>query len=260
MILHIVKSGLWEHSVISDRRGESYMAKVGAFIVLEGIDGSGKTTQAAYLAGALQAKGYDVVLTKEPGGTPFGEGIKPLITENPQLAPETRLALLMAARAEHVRKVVKPALDAGRIVVCDRFLMTTMAYQTADGIPPKIVMAMHTAVTVGIEPDITVYLDIPVKVAADRAGYRQKATGEQVSVFEAREGFMTKVSGMYNLLARGVPVDGVRIKSGELLRVDGSADVDAIKRTIETGVIKSLYTMETRRKAASLAKLVGLNR
>ncbi len=145
---------------------------VGRFITLEGPDGSGKTSQARRLAEALRAEGHDVVLGREPGGTPLGERIRELLlAPGGRLSPRADVLLFNAARTEHVAEVIRPALEAGRIVVCARFADSTLAYQGyGSGQPLDDLRAVIEFATGGLMPDLTLLLDLPAE-----AGLRRKA-------------------------------------------------------------------------------------
>lgn len=170
----------------------------GRFIVLEGGEASGKSTQAARLAERLGA-----LLTREPGGTPVGERIRGLLLDpvpaapggSGGLAPRTEALLLLAARAEHVAAVIRPALEAGRDVVCDRFAGSTLAYQGwGRGLPVAELRSLSGWAAAGCEPDLVVLLQVPPAVGAARLAARGRAAdrmeGAGASFFErVEEGF-----------------------------------------------------------------------
>lgn len=137
----------------------------GKFITLEGSEGCGKSTQSKLLYEFLKRKGYSVIYLREPGGTKISEKIREILLD-PQnhISPLCEVLLYMAARAQAVNKVIKPALLKGKIVVCDRFLDSTLAYQGYGlGVDVKFIKKMGDSVTVGIKPDLTILLDLPVK-------------------------------------------------------------------------------------------------
>ncbi|HOF39703.1 MAG TPA: dTMP kinase [Candidatus Hydrogenedentes bacterium] len=145
----------------------------GAFITLEGVEGSGKTTQMALLRDRLEADGHRVLLTREPGGTPIAEAIRGILLDpaNTALAPVTELLLYEAARAQHVVERIRPALDEGAIVICDRFADSTTAYQGAGRVLPReAVRELHHLATGALWPDLTIVLDLPVEEGLKRAG------------------------------------------------------------------------------------------
>ena len=139
------------------------------FVTFEGADGSGKSTQAELLRGALAAEGRDVVLTREPGGTELGEAVRALVLDGPQLGAWAEAALFAASRAEHVEKVIRPALERGADVVCDRYVDSSLAYQgIARGLGIDAVLQLNLAVTGGLLPDVTVLLLLDPAVATGR--------------------------------------------------------------------------------------------
>ena len=137
--------------------------KRGSFIVLEGPDKSGKSTQALLLVKRLRAAGREVVHTREPGGTPLAEAIRRLLlTPGKRVEPMAELLLYAAARAQHVSELIRPALRRGAVVVCERFTMATVVYQGhARGLDLKTIAALNRAATGGLKPDVTVVLDVP---------------------------------------------------------------------------------------------------
>jgi dTMP kinase len=147
----------------------------GAFITLEGIEGVGKSTNMAFVATTLRARGLDVVTTREPGGTPFGEQIRTWILDGDhgQLSAEVETLLMFAARAQHLEHVIRPALAAGRWVVCDRFTDATFAYQGGGrNANWDLLRALRSEIQRGIEPDLTLLLDAPLDVGRARIASR----------------------------------------------------------------------------------------
>ena len=140
-----------------------------SFIVIEGLDAAGTTTQAALLADALRARDLRVRLTAEPTDGPMGRLARSHVTGETALDPHTAALVFSADRADHLDRVIRPALGRGEWVVCDRYLLSTLAYQGADGVDRDVILAASSAFDV---PDLTVVLDVPVEVRADRIGGR----------------------------------------------------------------------------------------
>ena len=145
--------------------------KRGSFITCEGPDGVGKTTQALELVKYLREQGHDVLHTREPGGTPIGEKIRALLLNEP-MTPMTELLLFAGARAQHIEEVIKPALLAGKVVVCDRFSDSSYAYQGAGRGYAREVTALEILVHSGFEPDYTLFFDAPEEVCLKRLSLR----------------------------------------------------------------------------------------
>lgn len=147
----------------------------GHFITFEGIDGSGKSTQARLLADALRARGHDVVLTREPGGSPGAEEIRALVLQGDpdRWSAETELLLFTAARRDHLERTIEPALAAGQIVICDRFADSTRMYQGVSRGDLRAAVDQLHALMIGREPDLTVLIDIDPDTGLNRALDRQ---------------------------------------------------------------------------------------
>jgi dTMP kinase len=140
----------------------------GRFITFEGIDGAGKSTHIATVQALLQARGIDVLLTREPGGTPAGEALRELVLRVP-MSTRTETLVMFAARAEHVERLIAPALQAGRWVLCDRFTDATYAYQCGGrGLAQAQVAALEAWVHPDLQPDLTLLFDIDPAIAAAR--------------------------------------------------------------------------------------------
>lgn len=154
--------------------------RAGLFVTVEGIDGAGKSTQTRRLAGRLRALGRAVVETREPGGAPGAEEIRRLLVEGApgRWSPETEMLLFTAARRDHVERVVQPALARGAVVLCDRYVDSTRAYQGA-GAPGRreLVDRLH-ALAIGLDPDLTLIFDIDPAAALARAAGRAGAAHE----------------------------------------------------------------------------------
>jgi dTMP kinase len=181
------------------------------FITLEGGEGAGKTTQIVHLAGSLAERGLKCILTREPGGTDLGKKIRALLLnpDNAGMAPETELLLYMADRAEHVSAVIRPALAAGKTVLCDRFFDATLVYQgAARGLSSEWTAQLHALVFAGLTPDLTLLLDLPPEVGLGRARRQLEkgARSAQESRFEDETlAFHQRVREGYLQLARRQP-------------------------------------------------------
>lgn len=177
----------------------------GKFIVFEGIDGSGKTTQLDLLKDYLAARGYPVLSTREPGGTRVGESIRRLLLD-PQygeLVDWTEALLYAAARAQHVAQVIRPALEAGRIVLCDRFLDSSLAYQGyGRGLEVRLLEQINQPALAGVEPGLILLLDFNVEAGMDRIN--RSGRGADRIEREKRE-FHRRVRQGYLALAGGDP-------------------------------------------------------
>ncbi len=178
------------------------------FVTFEGLDGSGKTTQAELLRARLERSGREVVSTREPGGTPVGEAVRMLVLEGADMTPWAEAALFAAARAEHAARVIRPALDRGADVVCDRYLDSSLAYQgIARGLGVEEVLEMNVPAIRGLLPDRTILLLVDLEES-------QRRVGETRDRIEREDGdFRAQVDRAYRELAdlypdRIVPVDG----------------------------------------------------
>ena len=177
------------------------MTPRGRFVTFEGIDGAGKSTQIAFVEHWLRQRGIDVLLTREPGGTPVGETLREMILHRP-MQPRTETLLMFAARCEHVLAVIEPALAGGRWVLCDRFTDATYAYQSGGrGIPAADVAALERWVHPQLQPDLTLLFDLDPAIAAERL-----ARARRSDRFEAEErDFFTRVREHYLVRARAEP-------------------------------------------------------
>lgn len=199
----------------------------GRFITLEGSEGSGKSTNLAFIHQHLQRSGIDVVLTREPGGTPLGEAIRDLLLDhrNGTMAGDTELLLMFAARAQHIHELILPALRAGKWVLCDRFTDATYAYQGAGrGIDDARIAQLETWVQGDLRPDLTFFLDLPVAQGLARAGERStpdRFEREQIDFFErVRDGYLTLASRAperYRLVDASLSLDAVQSQLKSLL-------------------------------------------
>lgn len=203
----------------------------GTFISFEGIDGSGKSTQARLLASALTERGHDVVLTREPGGSPGAEEIRRLVLEGDpdRWSAETEILLFTAARRDHLERTIEPALAAGKIVICDRFADSTRMYQgVSRGDLRDLVDQLHNLM-IGREPDLTILIDMDPETGLSRALSRQGSEERFESFgadlqFKMRTGFLD--------LARANP-DRFRT-------IDGGRDADTVAGDVLSTVMSEL--------------------
>lgn len=175
----------------------------GRFITFEGGEGAGKSTQVALLAERLRATGLETVVTREPGGTPLGERLREILLNDADApGPVAEAYLMTAARAEHVRRVIKPALERGAIVLCDRFSDSTLAYQGAGrGIPIEALRDLQTLALDGCEPDLKLLLDVDVEAGLAR---RQR-DGETNRMDREALDFHQRVAAWYRAEAAARP-------------------------------------------------------
>ncbi len=176
----------------------------GVFITLEGIEGVGKTTIRCFLGEYLRRYNMPLLVTREPGGTPLADNIRRfLLNEHEeQVQPETELLLLFAARAQHLQNVIRPALQAGKLVICDRFTDASYAYQgAARGVKKANIAILESMVQDGLRPDLTILLDAPVDVCLARIAKREKTDR-----FESEsKQFFNKVRSAYLQMAAVEP-------------------------------------------------------
>ena len=200
------------------------------FITIEGVEGAGKSTQAGALATHLEHRGFDVVLTREPGGTHAGERIRSILLDPDLdgLAPVSELLLVFAARAEHLEQVIRPALDAGAVVVCDRFTDATYAYQGAGrGLPEAAIADLEKLVQGTLRPDLTLVLDMAVNAAMARLAGRDGGPDR----FEREaEAFFESIRAAYLDRAARAPE--------RYAIIDASASQEAVARSI-TGAVEA---------------------
>ena len=217
----------------------------GCFISLDGVDGSGKSSQAGELVRRLTDAGFEVVATREPGGTPLAETLRGVLLTGAgdKMDAMSELLLFTAARHDHIERVIKPALNAGKVVISDRFVAATMAYQgVALGLGVELVDELHQLCNGGLQPDIQVMIDIEVETALARSKSRLSAEASDETRFENRE------TAFHRRLAAGF--EEVARRSGDrLVRVDGERDFATIAEEIFTRVRSRLATsVSTTRK------------
>ena len=189
------------------------MAGRGVFLTVEGIDGAGKSTQVRMLAEKLRAAGCEVVETREPGGAPGAEEIRRLLVEGDagRWSPETEVLLFTAARRDHVERVVEPALARGAVVLCDRYVDSTRAYQGADSAARRETVDTLHRLMIGLDPDLTLIFDMEPRAALTRAEGR--ANGEDR--FERKgAAFQDRLRETFHAIAAAEPNRCVVIDAG----------------------------------------------
>ena len=189
----------------------------GKFITVEGIEGVGKTTNMEFIHQQLLASGRDVVVTREPGGTPLGEAIRGLLLDPRYTGMDStcELQLMFAARAEHLARVIRPALQQGQWVLCDRFTDATYSYQGGGrGIDKTIIARLEELVQGDFRPDLTLLLDVPVEVGLARAGQR----GGLDRFEQEKRAFFERVRAAYLDMAREHPQRYRVIDAGQPLQ------------------------------------------
>jgi len=197
----------------------------GVFITLEGTEASGKSTQLTLLAERLRALGYAVCALREPGGTPIGEEIRHTLMhsrENGAMTPETELLLMNASRAQLVREIIRPALAAGKIVLCDRFYDSTTAYQGyGRQLDLKLVKAMIDVAVGETRPALTLLLMVSPEVSGQRRRARQSATAPgRDRIEEADRNFFERVAKGYEAIAAAEP--------GRVRKIDASGSIETV--------------------------------
>ena len=183
---------------------------MGFFISLEGIEGCGKTTQLRLLADWLRASDRAVLTTREPGGCPIADQIRVILLtpQSQALVPRAELLLYAAARAQHVDEIVRPALQAGKMVLCDRYTDATLAYQGGGrGLERSLIVELNALASNHLAPQLTLLLDLPVEIGLGRASSRNQAAADQEGRFEAESlDFHRRVQTSYRQLAAEEPL------------------------------------------------------
>lgn len=200
----------------------------GLFITFEGGEGAGKSTQVRRLAERLAATGREVVVTREPGGSPGAEAIRGLLVSGAadRWSAISESLLMNAARRDHVEKLISPALERGAVVVCDRFADSTRAYQgAAGGVPPELIAALEAAVVGDCRPDLTLVLDLPVEVGLARA--------DTLGGLEAR---FERKGAAFHTVIRQAFLDIAAAEPGRCVVVDASGSPEAVAVAIWSAV------------------------
>lgn len=207
----------------------------GKFIALEGGEGAGKSTQARLLAEALEARGIKAIVTREPGGTPGAEAIRTLLLDpdGEGWNPRAEALLFAAARSDHVERLIRPALEAGRWVICDRFVDSSRAYQGgAGGLDDRDILALHGVGSGGLLPDLTVLIEVSPDVAIARTAQRDGGETDRIGGRDAA--YHGAVVTAFGALADADPTRFARI-GGDGSREETHVQIlDAVARLLAT--------------------------
>ncbi|PLX95809.1 MAG: dTMP kinase [Desulfuromonas sp.] len=213
---------------------------MGYFITFEGIEGCGKSTQIVRLAASLRQQGYTVRTTREPGGCPLADAMRRILLDpkSSELVPRAELLLYAAARAQHVAEVIRPALTADEIVLCDRYIDATVAYQgMGRGLDLALIHELNRLASDGVTPDLTLLLDMPVETGLDRARQRNGADNDAEGRFEAESfAFHQRIRDGYLQLA----ADEVRF-----CRIEAQGTIDEVEQRITAAVEDFLQAGQT---------------
>ena len=195
------------------------------FVTLEGVDGAGKSSHIEFIADAVRTKGMHVIVTREPGGTDLAEQLRKVILGE-RMPPVLETLLVFAARTDHVARVIRPALESGTIVICDRFTDATVAYQGAgEGVSRELIEHLAEAAHPGLKPNRTLIFDCPYEVARVRLA----KTGRALDRFEREDrAFFDRVRNTYLAIAKAEP-DRVRV-------IDASGEHAAVRDQIKTAL------------------------
>ncbi len=196
----------------------------GLFITFEGIDGAGKSSHVDWFARRLQARGREVIVTREPGGTPLAEQLRDLVLTCPMDA-QTELLLVFAARSEHLARLIRPALARGAVIVCDRFTDSTYAYQGGGrGLSLDWIETLERQVHGDLQPDRTYLFDLPAALAAQR-----RAAARAADRFEAEDvAFFERVRDAYRYRAG--------LTEGRFRVIDGEQTIDEVRQSLEEDI------------------------
>lgn len=204
----------------------------GRFITLEGGEGAGKTTQVKRLAARLGAQGLEIVTTREPGGSPGAESIRDLVLNGAadRWSPVTETLLMYAARRDHIERVIRPALDRGAWVICDRFADSTRAYQgAAGGTDPALISALEAHILEDVRPHLTLVFDLPPEVGLERAHAR---VGGEMRFESKGMAFHTRLREGFRAIAEAEPE--------RCVLVDATQSMDAVEAAVWQAVAERL--------------------
>ena len=202
---------------------------MGKFITLEGIEGVGKTSNLNFIRQQLEDAGHECIVTREPGGTSLGESLRELLLSHSDenMSPDAELLMMFAARAEHLAKVIRPALEAGKTVLCDRFTEATYAYQGGGRqLDVGKISDLESWVQGDLRPDLTVVLDAPVEVGRARAG--QRSAPDRIE--KERDDFFQRVREAYIGLSQQHPQ--------RICLIDASVELEAVQAQIRAKLVE----------------------
>jgi len=209
-----------------------------SFITFEGVEGCGKTTQIRLLADALKKAGKKVLLTREPGGCPISDKIRAILLDagNSEMTPKAELLLYAAARAQHIDETIRPALASGAIVLCDRFIDATVAYQGfGRGLDQNLITVLNETATADCRPDLTVLIDCPVETGLERAIARIEA-GTAADSNHLREERFEQESLQFHQRVRNGYLHIAAASPSRFIVIDGKESVDVIAANIFSAV------------------------
>lgn len=212
---------------------------MGFFITFEGIEGCGKTTQLRRTAERLSRSGYEVVITREPGGCPIADSIRAILLDaaNSAMVPLAELLLYAAARAQHVAEVITPALAAGKVVLCDRFTDSTLAYQGyGRDLDRGLIARLNELAAGAVRPDLTIVLDCPVDVGLARA--MKRINGTQA----AREERFEQESRLFHVRVRDGFLALAAAEPHRFAVIDGSGGIDETESSVMAALLPRLPT------------------
>jgi dTMP kinase len=219
------------------------------FITLEGIEGSGKTTQIEHIRRFLQTNEFDVAVTREPGGTELGQKIRGILLdpESKGMTPATEMLLYTADRAQHIRQIILPALEAGKVVLCDRYFDATLVYQGyARGLDIPGIRELHRLMCKGLAPTLTLLFDLPPEVGLARA-WSQIDSGDRCGS-ETR--FEKEAVDFHRKVRQGY-LELARLEPGRFQIIDAAQDEEAVRRQIFSVLTERLLTKKTQNKEKS---------
>ena len=208
----------------------------GKLITIEGGEGVGKSTQIVALRDLLAARGIEVVFTREPGGTRRAERIRELLleTSDETMPGICELLLMFAARSTHIENVIRPALERGAWVVCDRFTDATYAYQGGGrGLPREHIATLEKLVQRDLQPDLTLLLDAPLEISSARASARNAAAGSSDRFEREQREFFERVRATY--------LDRARVEPNRFVLIDAAASVDAVTQSVRHALETRLF-------------------